>query len=56
MDNDDIDNLRAIIIRSQNGSLDAWLETLGEDELQYALDILLRLNVSREAFIQSTFN
>jgi hypothetical protein len=53
MDNDDIDNIRAIIIRSNNGSLDEWLETLNDGELHYALTILQNLIASREAFVQS---
>lgn len=53
MDNTDIDNLRAIVIRRDNGSLDEWLETLDEDELQYALNLLLLLNASRDAFVDS---
>lgn len=54
MNKDDIDNLKAIIIRSQNGSLDEWLDTLTEDELKYALTLLLTLNASRQAFVDST--
>ena len=54
MNKDDIDNLKAIIIRSQNGSLDEWFDTLTDEELKYALTLLLTLNASRQAFVDST--
>lgn len=53
MNRDDIDNLRAIMIRKVDGTLDEWLETLSEEELQYALILLQQLNTSRDVFVNS---
>ena len=53
MDETDFDNLRALIIRKMDGTLDDWLETLNEDELQYAVKLLQAMNASRDAFVNS---
>ena len=40
MNRDDRENLKFIIVQSQSGALDEWLDTLEMDELQYALALL----------------
>ena len=53
IDQQDRDNVVALIIKAANGSLDEWLDTLSDDELEYALKLLKAYNASREKFINS---
>jgi hypothetical protein len=49
----DRENIRAIIIRVADGTIDDWLTTLEVDELEYALNLLLTMNTSKAKFLDS---
>lgn len=50
---EDRDNLRYILALHQEGEdpLDTWLQSLPEDDLQYALDLLKNYATMREHFL-----
>lgn len=52
-DQNDRDNVVALIMRAANGSLDEFLETMSQEELEYALNLLQTYNASKENFINS---
>lgn len=53
MNDIDIENMRAIILHQQDGSLDEWLNSLKDSELEYILSLLQEFLRSRETFINS---
>ena len=52
MNKDDRENLKFIIIQSQAGALDEWLDGLEVDELQYALELLKQYHTARTAMFK----
>ncbi len=50
-DKTDVENLVVLITRSADGTLTDWLDTLEEEELEYALNLLKEYNAARERFV-----
>lgn len=52
-DKTDVENLVVLIARAADGTLTDWLDTLEEEELEYALNLLKGYNAARDRFVNS---